>query len=144
MNRTTRIKVKNSGIVKLAVRKDPRRGNLFVAEAMKNIPFPVRRVYFTNNIKDASAVRGGHAHKKTTQVIFCANGSFVLNLDDGKRKQKLLLNNPAFGIILGPKLWHTMSKFSKDCVILVISSDYYNEKDYIRGHAEFLRIVKKL
>ncbi len=138
-----KIKVKNSGIVKLTVRKDRRRGDLFVAESMKNIPFPIKRVYSVNNLKDSSVVRGQHAHKKTKQVIFCANGSFKLSLDDGKRKQEILLDTHAFGIILGPRLWHAMSGFSKDCVIVVFASEHYNEKDYIRSYEDFLKIVKK-
>lgn len=134
-----KIKVKNSGVVKIIARKDPRRGNLFAAEAVRNIPFPIRRVYFVNNIKDSSAIRGDHAHKKIKQVIFCANGSFILSLDDGKRKQKLLLNNPASGVILGQRLWHGMSRFSKNCVILIFASDYYRENDYIRNYNDFLK-----
>ena len=135
------IHVNHSGIVQLTVRKDPRRGDLFVAEAAKNIPFPIRRVYFVNNVREASAIRGGHAHKKLSQIIVCANGSFVLNLDDGKHKQSILLDKPTFGIILKPKLWHTMSKFSKDCVILVFASAHYNERDYIGTYNDFLKVV---
>ena len=99
------------------------------------------RVYFVNNVRDASAIRGGHAHKKLSQIIVCANGSFVLNLDDGKHKQSILLDKPTFGIILKPKLWHTMSKFSKDCVILVFASAHYNERDYIGTYNDFLKVV---
>lgn len=135
-----KIKVKNSGVVTLSAWKEPR-GHLFVAEATKNIPFRIKRVYFTTNLKNAK-VRGEHAHKKLVQAIFCVSGSFVLGLDDGKCKQKILLNKPEIGIILGPKLWHSMSKFSKDCVILVFASDYYKEGDYIRDYGEFLKIVK--
>ncbi len=134
-----KIKVKNSGIIKLSAWKEPR-GHLFVAEAMRHIPFRIKRTYFMNNLQNAE-LRGDHAHKKTTQAIFCVNGSFVLGLDDGKRKQKVLLNKPEFGVILGPKLWHNMSQFSKDCVILVCASDYYKEKDYIRTYEEFSQLV---
>ncbi len=136
------IKVKNSGVVQLDARKDSRRGDLFVAEGAKNIPFEIRRVYFVNNIKDAEVARGGHAHKKTRQVIFCANGSFTLHLDDGRRKQKIVLKTPKTGVVLGPKLWHTMSDFSKDCVILVFASDYYRESDYMRSYDDFQKMVR--
>ncbi len=138
-----KIKVKNSGIIKLSAHKDSRRGNLFVASSKKNVPFSIRRTYFINNLGRVSTSRGGHAHKKITQAIFCANGSFVLGLDDGARKQKVLMNKPETGVILGPKLWVTMSKFSKNCVILLLSNDYYKEKDYIRNYDDFLRIVQK-
>ena len=121
---------------------DARRGNLFAAEGAKNIPFAIRRVYFVNNMRDAAVMRGGHAHKKTKQVIFCANGSFRLHLDDGKKKQSIVLDTPTSGVILGPKLWHTMSKFSKNCVMLVFASDYHRESDYIRDYEDFRKIVK--
>lgn len=137
------IKVKHSGIVKLSAHKDRRRGDLFVAEAKKNVPFPIRRIYFINNLGRVSASRGGHAHKKLTQAIFCPNGSFVLGLDDGKRKQKIFMNKPEVGVLLGPKLWVTMRKFSKDCVILLLSSNYYRANDYIKNYDDFLKVARK-
>lgn len=139
-----KIKVKNSGIIKLFAQKDSRRGNLFVASAMKNIPFRIKRAYFINNLEHISVARGGHAHKKLTQAIFCANGSFVLSLDDGKRKQKILMNKSESGIILGPKLWVTMGKFSKNCVILILSNSYYKEKDYIRNYDDFIKFISRV
>src|SRR5690348_10164770 len=135
------IKVKNSGVAKLSSWKEPR-GNLFVAEGDRNIPFPIRRIYFMNNLEHAE-FRGDHAHKALTQAIFAANGSFVLGLDDGETKQEVLLNNPEEGIILGPMLWHNMRQFSKDCVILVLASDYYSESDYLRTYDQFLEFLRK-
>ncbi|MEK7180947.1 MAG: FdtA/QdtA family cupin domain-containing protein [Patescibacteria group bacterium] len=136
-----KIKVKNSGIVKLTAKKHPCRGHLFVGEAARHIPFSIRRIYFINNLKDSLSNRGNHAHKKLKQAIFCLSGSFILNLDDGKNKQKILMKNPEIGIILGPKLWHSMGHFSKGCVILVLASGYYKESDYIRKHEDFLKFV---
>lgn len=137
-----KIKVKNSGFVKLASKKDSKRGNLFIATAEDNIPFKIRRAYFMTNLTRVK-VRGDHAHKKTTQAIFPIKGSFVLNLDDGKKKQKITLKNPEVGVILGPKLWHSMSHFSKDCSILVLADDYYKESDYFREYQDFLKFVRK-
>tara|TARA_B100000315_G_scaffold253133_1_gene291308 strand:+ start:600 stop:803 length:204 start_codon:yes stop_codon:yes gene_type:complete len=59
-------------------------------------------------------------------------------VDDGKEKQYFFLSDPNHGIYVGPHLWHNMFEFSKDCVILVIASDYYDEADYIRDYDEFL------
>ncbi len=138
-----KITVKNSGVIKLTTKKHPRHGHLFVAEAARHIPFLIRRIYFINNIKKYSCRRGNHAHKKLKQAMFCLNGSFVLSLDDGRKKQKLILKNPETGVILGPRLWHSMSKFSKHCVILVLASNYYKESDYIRDYNDFLEITKR-
>lgn len=138
-----KIKVKNSGVVKLQFFDDYPDGALYIAEAKKSIPFDIKRVYYINNLANPKAIRGKHAHKKLEQIIFCINGSFLLTLDDGTSKQKILMNNPSFGIRLGPKLWHTMTSFSKDCVILVLASDYFKEKDYIRDYDEFLKYIGK-
>ncbi|MDO8515769.1 MAG: FdtA/QdtA family cupin domain-containing protein [bacterium] len=136
-----KIKVKNASIVKLDARKDAQRGDLFIAEAKAHVPFPIRRVYFINNFKEDSLPRGGHAHKKFSQAFFAVSGSFVMNMDDGVRKQKVLLNDPEKGIVVGPKLWHTMSGCSEDCVILVLASDYYDERDYVRKYDDFIKLV---
>lgn len=133
--------IKNSGIVQLQFFRDPPDGDLFIAEAQKNIPFDIKRIYFINNLDNPQAIRGKHAHKKLWQVIFCINGSFELYLDDGVRQEKVTMDNPAQGIILGPELWHTMSGFSKECVILVLASEHYDEEDYIRNYDEFLAYI---
>lgn len=143
MTMTKKIRVKNSEIIKLDFFDDFPDGNLVIGEAKKTVPFQIKRVYFINNLFNSKAIRGRHAHKKLDQIIFCINGSFVLCLDDGKNKQRIILNDPYTGIRLGSKLWHTMTNFSKDCVILVLASDYYKKSDYIRDYDEFLEYVEK-
>ena len=136
------IRVANSGVVRLKSVPDLPDGNLFIAEVKREVPFPIKRVYFINSLANPRAVRGRHAHRKLEQVIFCVSGSFVLHLDDGRKKQRLRLHEPAIGIRLGPRLWHTMSDFSYDCVILVLAAERYDEKDYIRDYAEFRARVR--
>ncbi len=138
-----KIKVNNSSIVKLQSFDDFPDGNLIIGEGNKNIPFEIKRFYFINNLFNSKAIRGRHAHKKTEQIIFCINGSFVLDLDDGINTQRITLKDHCYGIRLGAKLWHTMSKFSKDCVILVIANDYYKSDDYIRVYEDFLKYIDK-
>jgi dTDP-4-dehydrorhamnose 3,5-epimerase len=40
-------------------------------------------------------------------------------------------------------LWHTMSNFSPDCVILVLADAHYDESDYIRDYDVFRSMVWK-
>lgn len=139
-----KIKVKNSGIVKLKTIRDKNGdGDMFIAEATKNIPFQIKRVFFINNPKRRKSVRGNHAHKKFNQAIFCVNGSFILNLDDGFIGQSILMGDPSIGVIIGPKLWHTMTDLSRNCNILVLADDFYREDDYIRNYDEFLGFIDK-
>lgn len=137
-----KIKVKNSGIIKLQFYNDFPDGNLVIGEGKKNVPFEIKRIYFINNLFNKKAIRGKHAHKKLEQIIFCVNGCFTLTLDDGKNKQKILMDDPCIGVRLGAKLWHTMTKFSSDCVILVLASNYFMENDYIRNYEKFIKYSK--
>jgi dTDP-4-dehydrorhamnose 3,5-epimerase-like enzyme len=133
--------VKNSGFVTLNKIHDKRDGNLIIMEALKDIPFEIKRVYYINNLENSISIRGQHAHRGLEQVIFCINGSFILGLDDGTNKQKILMNKDNIGVILGKMLWHTMEEFSSGCVLLVVASDFYNESDYIRSYEDFLKIT---
>jgi dTDP-4-dehydrorhamnose 3,5-epimerase-like enzyme len=137
------ITVKNSGVVALKRLIDGRDGVLCIAEAMRDIPFEVKRVYYISHLDQQASLRGKHAHHTLQQVIFCINGSFVLSLDDGNSKQDILMWKENVGVILGPHLWHTMHSFSNGCVLLVLASDYFNESDYIRNFQEFLNVVGK-
>ena len=137
-----KIKVKNSEVIKLQFHDDFPDGNLVIAESEKNIPFKIKRTYFISNLFNKKAVRGHHAHKELNQVIFCINGSFVLGLDDGENKQEIIMNETHLGIKLGKMLWHTMYKFSADCVIVVFADDYYDENDYVRIYDDFINMIK--
>lgn len=128
-------------ILKSAI--DTLRGNLYDVRALKPIPFPIKRFYFIRDIPSSGIARGNHAHKKMEQAIFCLKGSFELYKDDGKKKWKILMNDPSRGELLRRRVWHSMTKFSKDCVILVVASDYYDEKDFIRDYEKFLEYVKR-
>lgn len=137
------IKVKNSGYVNLKSIKDDSDGILTVAEGVKDIPFDIKRVYYITNLENFISVRGKHAHKELEQVIFCVNGSFCLNLDDGTTRQAILMNKLNRGVILGRELWHEMTDFTSGCILLVFASDYYEESDYIRDYNQFLNYIKR-
>ena len=142
MNKKLKLVVKNSGLLALKFFKDLPDGNLFIAEAREQVPFDIERVYFINTLANQKAIRGKHAHRELQQGIFCISGSFTLHLDDGKKKQLILLKDQSCGVLLGPMLWHTMSSFSYDCVILVLASEGFDETDYIRDYDEFRTMTR--
>ena len=134
--------IKNYKLIKLKQIIDKKDGILSIAEEKVQIPFKIKRVYHIYGLNNISANRGYHAHKKLEQVIFCINGSFNLMIDDGTNKKNLILNNPNKGVYIGKKLWHTMSKFSLNCIILVFASDFFKESDYIRDYDNFLKYIE--
>ena len=133
--------IKNCYPITLPVIPDGIDGKLSVAEGLVNIPFEIKRVYYIYDLENSIAIRGKHAHKQLEQVIFCVSGSFSLMLDDGSNSKEIRLDRRHEGIYLGTGLWHTMTGFSKDCILLVMASDYYNESDYIRDYNDFIRYV---
>lgn len=142
MNKNTKIRVKHSGVISLQYFDDFPDGALMIAENKKSVPFNIKRVYYITNLYNKRSRRGFHAHKKLEQYIFCVRGSFTLLLDDGSKKQRLTLDTPYLGVRLGSKLWHEMSNFSSDCVILVLADDFYKESDYIRDYNAFLKYIE--
>lgn len=116
------------------------RGVLVPLEAMRQIPFEIKRVYYLTNLK-TDYPRGYHAHRETQQFAICLSGSCRFLMDNGKEKADYLLSSSTVGIVINPLVWHEMHDFSKDCVLLVLASHYYDEKDYIREYEEFKKVV---
>ena len=116
------------------------RGHLAVLDNKDIVPFDIKRIYYLYGI-DCGVKRGFHAHKKLHQIAICIAGECIMTLDNGKTRKDLCLNNPLLGVDLPPMLWHEMSQFSPDCILLVLASDYYNEGDYIRDYDLFKSIA---
>ena len=114
------------------------RGVLVAIESGRDVPFEINRIYTLHGLQPG-AVRGGHAHKVLRQVIVCLSGSCLIDLDDGRSTQSVPLDNPARGLVLEPMVWHEMRAFSPGCVLMVLAAAHYDEADYIRDRAEFLK-----
>lgn len=112
------------------------KGALSFFEGDHDLPFAIKRIYYIHNVPKGIE-RGGHAHKKLHQVLFCPFGSVLITLDDGKTRQEILLDKPEKALIIGPGLWREMLWLKADSVLCVAASEYYDEKDYIRDYASF-------
>ncbi len=117
------------------------RGNLTVAEQLKDIPFEIKRVYWTYDVPGGES-RGGHAHKRLRQLLIAVSGSFTVTLDNGNEKQKYLLNHPWQGLLIDTMIWRTLDDFSSGAVCLVLASELYEENDYIYDYQEFIKCLK--
>lgn len=118
------------------------RGSLISLEAMKNIPFNIKRVYYIYGA-DPKLPRGFHAHKKLQQVLVCVSGSCKVILDYGHVKSEHILDKPDKGLFVEKMIWREMHSFSEDCVLMVFASEYYNENDYLRDYEEFQHSLKE-
>ncbi|QFR48658.1 WxcM-like domain-containing protein [Sulfurimonas lithotrophica] len=118
------------------------RGSLIAIEEGYNAPFEIKRVYYIFDTK-LGVERGFHAHKNLKQIAIAVKGSCTFVLDDGNKKEEVTLTNPNQGLYIEGLIWREMKNFSKDCVLMVIASEHYDENDYIRDYNEFLKEVNK-
>mgnify|MGYP001581678415 CR=1 FL=1 len=118
------------------------KGNLTFIEGKKHIPFEIHRVYYLYDVPGGE-IRGAHAHRHLQQLFIAANGSFDVILDDGMKKKRFHLNRSYYGLYVPEMIWRELDNFSSGSVCLVLASDYYDEKDYIRDRGEFRRLVSR-
>lgn len=118
------------------------RGKLVALESNKNVPFDIKRIYYIfDTLPDQE--RGMHAHKNLEQIIIAIDGACQFVLDDGNERHKIWLNRPDVGLYIGKNMWREMKHFSYGCKLMVLASEYYDEKEYIRNYDEFLKEVKE-
>jgi dTDP-4-dehydrorhamnose 3,5-epimerase-like enzyme len=116
------------------------RGSLVVIQEINDIPFEIKRIYYMYSVKQ-DVIRGLHAHKTLQQVLICISGSCKILLDDGIEKEILMLDKKNYGLYIGAHIWREIFDFSEDAVLLVLASDFYDEKDYIRNYEDFIKYI---
>jgi len=117
------------------------RGHLVIAEAMKDVPFEIKRVFYIYG-SDEDVVRGQHANKETEFVLINVAGKSKVKVKDGEGNEAIYcLNRPHTGIYLPTMIWKDMYDFSNDSVLLVLASTHYNPDEYIRDYDEFVKII---
>lgn len=118
------------------------RGTLIAIEQFKDVPFEIKRVYYMFDTVEGVR-RGYHAHKNLKQILICVSGECKILLDNGYEKESVLLDSPNRGLYIESNIWREMYDFSKDAVLMVLASEYYDESDYIRDYEQFIEYVKQ-
>ena len=113
-------------------------GILGVAEVSKHIGFPVHRAYYIRDVP-AGQSRGAHGHKSLRQCFLCLRGSVRLSITKAGRTDVVELTRPSQAAVVAAGCWRDLSDFSDDSVVIVLASDEYDEADYIRDYADFVR-----
>ena len=117
------------------------RGNLTFIEEDNHIPFRIRRVYWIYDVPGGQ-FRGGHAFLEQEEFIVALSGSFDVVVDNGEKQHSFSLNRSYYGLYIPNGLWRHMENFSTNSVALVLSSTYFNEKDYIRDFKDYKQWLK--
>lgn len=118
-----------------------RRGNLSIVEARKQVPFDIARAYWIYDVPGGQR-RGSHAFRRQHELIVALSGSFDVVLDDGKECRSYTLNRAYQALYIPNMLWRNLVNFSTNAVCLVLSSEPYDENDYIRNYRAYKREVR--
>ena len=87
-----------------------------------------------------SAIRGNHANRKSEFVLINVAGSSKVRIKDGCGNETVFsLNRPHTGIYIPAMVWKEMYDFSKNSVLLCLSSEYYDADEYIRNYDDYVK-----
>jgi hypothetical protein len=111
-------------------------GFISVAEEHLNIPFNIKRVYWTY-FTPQSVLRGGHANIEKEMFLVAVAGNIRIHTEiiSGEKSQ-FYLDQPNIGLYLPKLCWHSM-QYSHSAVQMVLASNFYSESDYIRDYEQF-------
>ncbi len=115
------------------------RGSLSFGETARHVPFEVKRYFLVYGVEN-ERIRGEHAHRRLHQFLVCVAGRCNVVLDDGEHRHEVVLDSPSKGLHIPPMVWATQYKFSRDAVLMVLASDYYDSQEYIRNYDEYLEL----
>ncbi|HXA01097.1 MAG TPA: FdtA/QdtA family cupin domain-containing protein [Cytophagaceae bacterium] len=114
----------------------PEIGYLTAVEGSKNIPFDVKRVFWSYYTPQM-VTRGRHAHYKLEQILVPVAGKLIVTNENVEGETTVqILENPNVGLYIPPMYWHVI-QFSHNAVMMSLASMPYDEKDYIRDYEEF-------
>jgi hypothetical protein len=115
------------------------RGHLSVVES-HDLGFEIQRVYFISGVPLAEQ-RGGHAHRRVAELVVAAAGAFDVVCDDGEERRVVHLEAPSQGLLLPPLVWRELDGFAPGSICLVLASECYDEREYIRSYSQFRAAV---
>ena len=129
--------------IEMQTNERPLEGKLSVFEGSgRDLPFDIKRIYYIYEVP-RGVMRGGHAHKKLRQLLWCPYGRIRIRLDDGHEKAEVLLDTPNKGLVVEHNMWREMLWEKENSVLCVAASEFYEESDYIRDYRQFLRFVRE-
>lgn len=116
------------------------RGHLVIIEGGIDIPFEIKRTFYIFGSSN-DTVRGCHANRKSEFVLINLSGSSKVKIDNGKNIEIINLDRPHKGVYIPKMIWKEMYDFSSDSVLLVLSSNHYDPKEYVRNYGEYIHEV---
>jgi len=114
------------------------KGLLVAVEQEKQIPFDIKRLFYIYDT-DTGVVRGQHANKYSEFCLVAVVGSCKVKiLYPHGIEENFELTSPNKALYIPKMIWKEMYDFSSDCVLLVMSNEFYNPTEYIDSLDDYL------
>ena len=117
------------------------RGRLVFAQDDEHVPFPIRRIFTIDGVPSGQS-RGAHAHRTQHQFIMMLVGTCTISMESEDGSAEIKLDHPTKGLHVTPMVWIELKEFTPAAACLVLTSNHYDEADYIRDYAEFQRLLQ--
>ena len=117
-------------------------GHLTPIEGFYDVPYEIKRIFYIYDVPNQDK-RGHHAHRKTYQTLICVHGSLKVRVKTPDSEEIFILDSPDKGLMVGPMIWGEQFDYSDDAVLLVLTSEYFDENDYIRNYDIYVEEAKK-
>lgn len=115
------------------------RGNLSFVEENRHIPFAIKRTYWLYDVPGGER-RAGYSLLDTDDFVIALSGSLDVFLHDGTESKTVQLNRSYYGLLIPHGIWHEFRNFSTNSFVLILSSNEYDSKQYVRPIEEFMAL----
>ena len=116
------------------------RGRINFVEPGEGLPFAPQRLFWLHGVAPGQW-RGRHGHRRTELLLVALSGACRVHLDDGEATDEVRLDDPSLALHIGTWVWHELTDFARDAVVLAIASTLYDEAEYLRDYQTFKREV---
>lgn len=118
-------------------------GGIIEIEGLRDVPFEIRRIFYIFGKGNVGAVRGKHSNRKSEFVLFNVKGRCkIKTIDEDRNEVVYELNKPSQAVYLPKMVWKEMYDFTPDCVLMVLTNEYYDPEEYIRSFDDFIYEMK--
>lgn len=111
-------------------------------EGERDIPFKINHLYCIFE-KEKNNHNGFQNCIQSWQLLLCPYGFIEVMVDNGTKKERVLLDNPSIGLILHADLWREVIWKENGSVLCIASSADYNVGKLNKDYAEYLDYISK-
>lgn len=105
------------------------RGTLFATSDNGTVPFETKNIFFIRDVPKGES-RGNHVYMHTEMVICLSGSCKICWTTQIGEKECVFLSEPGSYTIVPAGSWRTLSDFSADCILGVLTDAQYSTKDY--------------